>query len=100
MTLDVSLNSSFAQHPDLPHPQRNTLPEANIFIRFPLFPPPPSSPHHRLGENEVEVGLGIHGEPGVARMNMTTADKLVQHMLTIITESRHFGALKKVRHEA
>jgi len=37
-----------------------------------------------LGEREIEVGLGIHGEPGVRRMEMASADELVDLALKII----------------
>jgi dihydroxyacetone kinase len=39
--------------------------------------PSVSKPGFVLGENEIEVGLGIHGEPGVRRMDIATADELV-----------------------
>ena len=34
-----------------------------------------------LGENEIEVGMGIHGEPGVARTAVQTAAELAQTLL-------------------
>ena len=34
-----------------------------------------------LGENEVELGLGIHGEPGVKRVPLSTCDQLVRQLL-------------------
>ena len=34
-----------------------------------------------LGPNEIEVGLGIHGEPGVVRDRLRTADELAEHIL-------------------
>lgn len=46
-------------------------------------------PSFTLGENEIEVGLGIHGEPGVQRMTMTSADTLVDLVLdTIIADGK------------
>ena len=33
-----------------------------------------------LGENEMEIGMGIHGEPGIQRGPLQTADKIVQQM--------------------
>jgi triose/dihydroxyacetone kinase / FAD-AMP lyase (cyclizing) len=35
----------------------------------------------RLGANEAELGLGIHGEPGVERLTMRGADQLVSIMV-------------------
>ncbi|MGO4352884.1 dihydroxyacetone kinase subunit DhaK [Rhizobium sp. RAF36] len=39
--------------------------------------PSVGKPGFVLGENEIEVGLGIHGEPGVRRMDIAPADELV-----------------------
>src|SRR5450755_1011343 len=33
-----------------------------------------------LGENEMEIGMGIHGEPGIRRGPLQTADEIVQQM--------------------
>ena len=35
---------------------------------------------HSLGEDEVEMGLGIHGEPGAYKRSMATADELVKEV--------------------
>lgn len=37
-----------------------------------------------LAEDEMEVGVGIHGEPGRARVKFTTADEIVEAMLEAI----------------
>lgn len=37
-------------------------------------------PSFRLGEDDLEFGVGIHGEPGVARMPMLTADRVVDRI--------------------
>lgn len=34
-------------------------------------------PTFELGENEIEYGMGLHGEPGIKRTTMQPADKLV-----------------------
>lgn len=39
-----------------------------------------------LGEHEVELGLGIHGEPGVARVAFEGCDRLVGTMVATIVE--------------
>lgn len=31
-------------------------------------------PSFDLGENEIELGIGVHGEPGVKRVLMMLAD--------------------------
>ncbi|MER9300076.1 dihydroxyacetone kinase subunit DhaK [Mesorhizobium sp. M0621] len=41
----------------------------------------PGQPHEdRFGENDGELGLGIHGEPGVERIALQSADRLVATM--------------------
>ena len=46
---------------------------------------------YRLKSDEIEIGLGIHGEPGASRMPWIPVDELVKRMLAQITASRHFG---------
>ncbi|MEP6565003.1 MAG: dihydroxyacetone kinase subunit DhaK [Mesorhizobium sp.] len=42
----------------------------------------PGQPHEeRFGDNDGELGLGIHGEPGVERIAVQSADRLVAIML-------------------
>ena len=41
-------------------------------------------PGFTLGENEIELGLGIHGEQGVARSAMAPADILVDRLVDAI----------------
>ena len=43
--------------------------------------PAAGRPGFALGETEIEMGLGIHGEPGVSRGPIATADALVDAML-------------------
>lgn len=40
----------------------------------------------QLAGDEIELGLGIHGEPGVARAKLTSADDLVQVMADTIVD--------------
>ncbi|XP_059704553.1 triokinase/FMN cyclase [Haemorhous mexicanus] len=42
---------------------------------------PGSKPSFQLAEDEMELGLGIHGEAGVRRMKVLPADKAVETML-------------------
>lgn len=44
-------------------------------------PPAKGSPLFDLGEDEIEVGVGIHGEPGRRREPFKGADALVEEML-------------------
>jgi dihydroxyacetone kinase-like protein len=39
-----------------------------------------------LGENEMEVGIGIHGEPGRERMPLKTGDEIVEMLAVEIIE--------------
>ncbi|XP_012863269.2 triokinase/FMN cyclase [Echinops telfairi] len=46
---------------------------------------PGSKPTFELSTGEVELGLGIHGEAGVRRIKMATADEVVKLMLDHMT---------------
>jgi dihydroxyacetone kinase len=50
--------------------------------------PTAGKPGFELGENEIELGLGIHGEKGVARSGMRPADALVDTILDAIIADR------------
>lgn len=43
-------------------------------------------PNFELGPTEIEVGLGIHGEPGVEKAEIADADALAERMVATITE--------------
>jgi triose/dihydroxyacetone kinase / FAD-AMP lyase (cyclizing) len=53
-------------------------------------------PSFELGEDEMELGLGIHGEPGVKRTQLQTADKLTETLLEEILKYGNFGEEKRV----
>jgi dihydroxyacetone kinase-like protein len=40
-----------------------------------------NKPTFELPEDEIEIGMGLHGEPGVLRKKMTPADPLVAEMM-------------------
>jgi dihydroxyacetone kinase-like protein len=44
-------------------------------------PPAKGSPLFELGEDEIEVGVGIHGEPGRRRAKMVSANEIVDELL-------------------
>ncbi|MFJ5621522.1 dihydroxyacetone kinase subunit DhaK [Peribacillus loiseleuriae] len=44
--------------------------------------PANGSPTFQLGEDEMEYGVGIHGEPGIKREKVMTADQLALRMTT------------------
>ena len=50
----------------------------------PCTVPAAGKPGFVLGEGEVELGLGIHGEPGVRRAPLEPADALVDRLLETI----------------
>ena len=43
-------------------------------------------PTFELGENEIEFGMGLHGEPGVERTSMKSADGLADRIYDTVTE--------------
>ncbi|XP_012884729.1 PREDICTED: bifunctional ATP-dependent dihydroxyacetone kinase/FAD-AMP lyase (cyclizing) [Dipodomys ordii] len=48
---------------------------------------PGSKPTFELAEDEVELGLGIHGEAGVRRIKMAPADEIVTLILNHMTDT-------------
>jgi dihydroxyacetone kinase len=53
--------------------------------------PAVGKPSFELGEQEMELGLGIHGEPGVQRMPMQPADQLTETLLSAILQQGKFS---------
>ena len=53
-------------------------------------------PSFELGEDEMELGLGIHGEPGVKRTQLKSADELTETLLEEILKHGKFGDEKRV----
>ena len=47
-------------------------------------PPAKGSPLFELAEDEIEVGVGIHGEPGRRRAKLTTANEMTDEMLDAV----------------
>lgn len=47
-------------------------------------PPAKGSPLFELGDDEIEMGVGIHGEPGRERKKLTTADAIVDELLDAV----------------
>jgi len=58
--------------------------------------PAVGKPSFELGEDEMELGLGIHGEPGVRRTKIQSADSLTETLLNEILELGKFGDAKRV----
>lgn len=56
----------------------------------PCTVPAAGKPSFVLGENEIEVGLGIHGEPGTHREAIRPADEITDHLLEKILADLDF----------
>lgn len=52
----------------------------------PCITPQNGTPSFTLGEDEMEIGIGIHGEPGIERMRMKSADEITELLTTSILE--------------
>jgi len=50
----------------------------------PCTVPAAGKPSFTLADNEVEIGMGIHGEPGTHRESIRTADETAEHLLNKI----------------
>ncbi len=48
--------------------------------------PAAGKPTFDLGDNEIEIGIGIHGEPGQKRVEMMGADEITEQMALEIIE--------------
>jgi triose/dihydroxyacetone kinase / FAD-AMP lyase (cyclizing) len=58
--------------------------------------PAVGKPSFELGKHEMELGLGIHGEPGAKRTHLQTGDELTETLLTEILKHGRFGYEKRV----
>lgn len=54
--------------------------------------PASGKPIFQLGEDEVELGLGIHGEPGESRQKLEPADKITDRIMGRVLEDLPFQA--------
>lgn len=54
--------------------------------------PAAGKPTFELGEDEMEIGIGIHGEPGRQRMKLKPAKEIVEMMAGAIVEDLPFKA--------
>ncbi|MCD7895325.1 MAG: dihydroxyacetone kinase subunit DhaK [Planctomycetaceae bacterium] len=52
--------------------------------------PAAGTPPFDLGPNDIEMGVGIHGEPGRERQTIRPADELVETMFKAVTEDIPF----------
>ena len=56
----------------------------------PCTVPAAGKPGFELGEEEMEIGIGIHGEPGTHREPMAGADEIVDKLLSKILADLDF----------
>jgi len=57
----------------------------------PCIVPAAGKPGFELAEDEMEIGIGIHGEPGTHREKVRPADEIVTMLLDKITEDLDFA---------
>ncbi len=62
----------------------------------PCTVPAAGRPGFALGDDEVELGLGIHGEPGVRRGPLEPADALVDQIVGAIVDDARLGRGERV----
>ena len=49
-----------------------------------------------LGDDEMEIGMGIHGEPGISRRKLEPADAVVDEMMDRIFKEQDYGKAGEV----
>lgn len=52
----------------------------------PCIVPVVGKPGFTIGDDEMEIGMGIHGEPGVKREKLQSADQIVERMTNAILD--------------
>ncbi|MCB0158068.1 MAG: dihydroxyacetone kinase subunit DhaK, partial [Caldilineaceae bacterium] len=52
----------------------------------PCTVPMAGKPTFTIGDDEMEIGMGIHGEPGMKREKLQTADEITQRMMSAILD--------------
>jgi dihydroxyacetone kinase-like protein len=59
-------------------------------------PPAKGAPLFELGDDEIEVGVGIHGEPGRRRAKLVSADEIVDELLHAVVSDLPFQSGDRV----
>lgn len=62
----------------------------------PTVLPTTGRPTFTLAENEMEVGIGIHGEPGIRRAPLASADQIVDNLLDSVAGDLGVGTGSRV----
>lgn len=58
--------------------------------------PAAGKPTFEIGDDEMEIGIGIHGEPGRERRSMASADEITEALMTPILDDGGFGSGDRV----
>ena len=58
----------------------------------PCTVPHSGEPSFTLADDEIEMGVGIHGEPGRERMKLVPADQIVEILLSSVVDDLPFAA--------
>jgi dihydroxyacetone kinase-like protein len=58
--------------------------------------PAAGKPGFSIGETEMEIGMGIHGEPGIERSEIRSADEVAEILLTKVLEDLKLKENSKV----
>ncbi len=62
----------------------------------PCIIPAVGKPNFTLGENEMEVGIGHHGEPGIKKTAIKSADEVAQMMMDVVLPDLPFESRDEV----
>lgn len=57
----------------------------------PCTVPEAGKPTFTIGDNEMEIGMGIHGEPGISREELKTIDEVVETILNRILDDMDYS---------
>ena len=58
--------------------------------------PAAGKPNFTLAEDEVEIGMGIHGEPGTHREKISTSDEITTHLMDKILKDMNLNSRDEV----
>jgi dihydroxyacetone kinase-like protein len=58
--------------------------------------PEVGKPQFTIGENEMEIGMGIHGEPGIRRGQLRRVDEVVEEMIAPLLSDLPFSSGDRV----
>ena len=62
----------------------------------PTILPTTANPSFDLPEGKMEVGIGIHGEPGIHRGDLETADEIAERLVTAIADDLSLAGGERV----